>query len=118
MTNTHFRSIFRGLGLLTLVAMLSGCASSPNIVTNSDPSADFMNLRTFDFMQPLSTDRGTTQTLLSSQLIAATTDELQMRGWRHEPNNPDVLINFLPETQEQMGRPSSRTGLSNLVAGA
>ena len=102
MLDTRFRSIFRGLSLLTLVAILSSCASGPNIVTNSDPSADFMNLRTFGFMQPLSTDRDTTQTLLSTQLIAATTSELEMRGWRHEPNNPDVLINFLLETQEQI----------------
>ena len=98
----HFRSMFRGLGLLTLAAILSGCASGPNIVTNSDPSADFMSLRTFDFMQPLSTDSGNVQTLLSTQLIAATTDELEMRGWRREQNSPDVLINFLLETQEQI----------------
>ena len=112
MLNTRFRSIFRGLGLLTLVAILAGCASGPNIVTNSDPSADFMNLRTFGFMQPLSTDRGTTQTLLSSQLIAATTDELQMRGWRHETNNPDVLINFLLETQEQIRSRNTSASIS------
>jgi len=114
MLNTHFRSIFRGLGLLTLVAILAGCASGPNIVTNSDPSADFMNLRTFGFMQPLSTDRGATQTLLSTQLIAATTDELQMRGWRHEPNNPDVLINFLLETQEQIRSRNTSASVSTM----
>ena len=102
MINPHFRSMMRGLGLLTLAAILSGCASAPNIVTNSDPSADFMSLRTFDFMQPLSTDIGDIQTLLSTQLIAATTDELEMRGWRREQNSPDVVINFLLETQEQI----------------
>lgn len=114
MLNTHFRSIFRGLGLLTLVAILSGCASGPSIITNSDPSTDFMSLRTFSFMQPLSTDRGTTQTLLSSQLIAATTDELKMRGWRHEPNNPDVLINFLLETQEQIRSRNTSASVSTM----
>ena len=114
MLNTPFRSILRGLGLLTLVAILAGCASGPNIVTNSDPSADFMNLRTFGFIQPLSTDRGTTQTLLSTQLIAATTDELQMRGWRHEQNNPDVLINFLLETQEQIRSRNTSASVSTM----
>jgi len=108
MINRHFRLIFQGLGLLTLAAILSGCASGPNIVTNADPSADFMSLRSFAFMRPLSTDRGEVQTLMSTQLIAATTEELEKRGWRHEPNNPDVLINFLLETQEQIrSRPSS-----------
>jgi len=110
MINRHFRLIFQGLGLLTLAAILSGCASGPNIVVNADPSADFMSLRTFDFMRPLSTDRGEVQTLLSTQLIAATTDELEKRGWRLEQNNPDVLINFLLETHEQIR--SRNTGAS------
>jgi hypothetical protein len=110
MTNTQFRTFFQGLGLLTLAAILSGCASGPNIVTNADPSANLMSLRTFDFMRPLSTDRGEVQTLLSTQLIAATTDELEKRGWQREENNPDVLINFLLETHEQIR--SRNTGAS------
>ena len=114
MINPLFRSKFRGLGLLTLAAILSGCASGPNIVTNADPSADFMSLRTFDFMRPLSTDRGETQTLLSTQLIAATTDELEKRGWRHEQNNPDVLINFLLETQEQIRSRNTSASVSTM----
>ena len=110
MINPQFHSMFRGLGVLALAAILSGCASGPNIITNADPSADLFSLRTFDFMEPLSTDRGNVQTLLSSQLIAATTDELEMRGWRREQNNPNVVINFLLETQEQIR--SRNTGAS------
>ena len=114
MMNTQIRSMFRGLNLLMLAAILSGCASGPNIVTNSDPSTDFMSLRTFDFMQPLSTDRDNVQTLLSRQLIAATTDELGMRGWRREQNNPDVVINFLLETQEQIRSRNTSASVSTM----
>ena len=114
MINPHFRSLIRGLGLLTLTVILSGCASGPNITTNADPSADFMSLRTFDFMRPLSTDRGEVQTLLSTQLIAATTEELEMRGWRREANNPDVLINFLLETQEQIRTRNTSSSISTM----
>ena len=110
MINRHFRLIFQGLGLLALAAILSGCASGPNVITNADPSANFMSLRTFDFMRPLSTDSGEVQTLLSTQLIAATTDELEKRGWQREQNNPDVVINFLLETHEQIR--SRNTGAS------
>ena len=110
MTNTQFRTFFRGTGLLMLAAILSGCASGPTVITNADPSADMMSMQTFNFMRPLSTDSGDVQTLLSMQLIAATTDELQMRGWRHEENNPNVLINFLVETTEQIR--SRNTGAS------
>jgi hypothetical protein len=104
----RFRAAFRGLGLLTLIALMSACASGPTIITNSDPSADFMSLKTFDFMKPLSTDRGDVQSLLSTQMIAATTLELEKLGMRHEQNNPDVLINFMLETTEQIrSRPAT-----------
>jgi hypothetical protein len=110
MINKQFPANCRWVGLLTLAAILSGCASGPNVIVNADPSANLMSLRTFDFMQPLSTDRGDVQTLLSTQLITATTNELKMRGLRREQNNPDVLINFLLETQEQIR--SRNTGAS------
>ena len=109
---TRFRELARpaisaGVALV-LMAFLSGCASGPTIITNSDPSADFASLRTFDFMQPLSTDNGNVRSLLSAQMIAATTNELEMLGWRRDTNSPDVLINFLLETQQQIrSRPSS-----------
>lgn len=102
------RPIFSTSISLVLVVFLVGCSSGPTIITNSDPSADFVNLRTFDFMQPLSTDNGNVRSLLSSHMIAATTNELEMLGWRRDTNNPDVLLNFLLETQEQIrSRPSS-----------
>ena len=93
---------------LVLLLFLSGCASGPTVITNSDPSVDFMAIRSFDFLSPLSTDRGNTRTLLSTQLINATTAELESRGWRRDSASPDVLINFLVETQEQIrSRPTS-----------
>jgi hypothetical protein len=97
---------------LVLIALITfaGCASGPSIHTNVDPTADFMSVSTFGFMQPLSTDSGNVQSLLSTQLIAATTDELGKRGWRLDQNNPDVLINFLFESQEQIR--SRNTGAS------
>ena len=97
---------------LVLISLITfaGCASGPTIHTNADPTADFMSINTFGFMQPLSTDSGNMQTLLSTQLIAATTDEFEQRGWRVDQNNPDVLINFLFETQEQIR--SRNTGAS------
>lgn len=87
---------------LMLVTLLSGCASGPTIISNADPSVDFMAIRSFDFLTPLSTDRGSTRTLLSTQLINETTAQLQARGWRRDTGNPEVLVNFLLETQEQI----------------
>jgi len=95
--NEPFRVV--GLALLTLLA---GCASGPTIITNADPTVDFQSVRNFDFVSPLSTDRGTTRTLLSTQLINETTAQLEARGWRRDSTSPDVLINFLLETQDQI----------------
>jgi hypothetical protein len=114
MINKQFPAIYRWLGLLALAAILSGCASGPTILVNADPSANLMSLRTFDFIKPLSTDRGNVQTLLSTQLIAATTDELVKRGWRHQQNNPDVLINFMLETHEQIRTRNTGASVSTM----
>jgi hypothetical protein len=102
MINPRSRTAIRALGLLAFAALISGCSSGPTIITNSDPSAEFISLQTFDFLQPLSTDSGNVRSLLSTHLIAATTNELEKRGWRHEQNNPDVVINFMLETHEQI----------------
>lgn len=108
MFKLRIRAVIQSLAMLGLAVWLSGCASGPNVFTNADPAADFMNLQSFDFMEPLSTDRGDVRSLLSVQLIAATTDELEKRGLRHDENDPDVLVNFLLETEEQIrSRPSS-----------
>ncbi len=103
-----------GFGLLAAAVILSGCASGPTIITNADPSTDFMSINTFDFLQPLSTDSGNVQTLLSTHLIAATTNELEMRGWRRDQNNPDVLINFLLETHEQIRTRNTSASVSSM----
>jgi len=100
----------RLISALALTTFLAGCASGPSIHTNVDPTADFMSINTFGFMQPLSTDSGNVQSLLSTQLIDATTDELGKRGWRLDQDNPDIIINFLFETQEQIR--SRNTGVS------
>lgn len=102
MTSLRIRTALSAFNLLSVAALLAGCASSPTIITNSDPSTDFMSLRTFDFMQPLATDRGNVRSLLSGQMIDATTHELEKLGMRRDANNPDVLINFMVETQEQI----------------
>jgi hypothetical protein len=103
-----------GFGLIAAAVILSSCASGPNIITNADPSADLMSINTFDFLRPLSTDSGNVQTLLSTHLVAATTNELEKRGWRRDQNNPDVLINFMFETHEQIRTRNTSASVSTM----
>ena len=91
---------FRHLVLVSGILLLGACASGPRIVSNADPAADFSQFRTFGFMQPLGTDTASGQTLSSQALIAATTDELEMRGLRRADSNPDLLLNFFISTRD------------------
>jgi hypothetical protein len=98
--------------LVGLVLSMSACASGPRIVTNMDPAADFNQFRTFGFMQPLGTDTASGQTLTSQHLIAAVTDELQMRGLRQSSDSPDLLVNFFISTRDVVSStPSSSASM-------
>lgn len=87
------RPLHLAAALLGLFA-LAGCASGPTIRTNVDPSVDFTRFRTFDFMQPLSTDREGYQSFISRDLMAAAEREMTALGFTRSSANPDLLVNF------------------------
>lgn len=94
---------------LTLI-MLAGCASGPKIYTNQDPLAYFDSYRTFAFEKPLGTDRpGGQQSIISSHLMRATQAEMERRGYRYDPENPDLVINFFLNTKEKIQARSTPT---------
>jgi hypothetical protein len=94
--------------VVSAALMLSACASEPNVISNRAPDFDIANYRSFDFMNPLSTDRQGVRTLTSNYLIEATTRELEMKGLRRSSDNPDLLVNFVVSTKEKLqSRPSS-----------
>ncbi len=100
-------------GYLVVVALLAGCASGPRVITNSAPDFNVADYRTFGFMQPLSSDRGNVRSLISTHLIDATTQELEMAGLRRVDNNPDLLVNFVVSTRETIStRSTPNTGMS------
>ena len=103
----------RAASLLSLTLLLTACASKPTIVANQDPDVDFSSFKTYDFISPLSTDRGGFQAVLSGFLIKATQDELNARGMRRA-ENPDVLIDFIASTQQKVrasSQPSTSMGI-------
>lgn len=101
---TRARIIRRYLTLVALIgiALLSACAgttgSTPSIVTNKDPAADFDRFRTFAFVEPLGTDRGDETTSMSIMLSAAATRGLLNHGLKPVRVSPDLLVNFLTAT--------------------
>ena len=98
--------------LLISSLLVLGCSSGPRIITNSDPSADWMSFRTFGFFEPLGTDRGNVRSIMSNQLIESTTREMQAAGYTLSESNPDLLINFVVSTRETLqSRPSTSASM-------
>ena len=68
--------------------------------------------QTFSYLQPLSTDNGNVRTILSNELIDATTNELEMAGLRYVESGGDLLVNFVVSTRETLQtRPSSSASI-------
>lgn len=91
----------RFLTILTAV-LFTACASTPNTFANADPTVDFSNYRTYGYFEILSTDNARYQSLVSSFLKVAVSQELDRRGLSYDPENPDIRVNFYINTQEKI----------------
>jgi hypothetical protein len=91
---------FLAIGFLAL--LLSGCASGPTIVANTNPGTDFSTFKTYNFFQPLGTDRaGGVRTPLSSRLISSVNRELISRGMSLS-DSPDLLVDFVVSAEDRI----------------
>ncbi|NCF62816.1 MAG: DUF4136 domain-containing protein [Gammaproteobacteria bacterium] len=86
-----------------VVLLLAGCAASgPTISVNSAPGADLSEFRTWNFIQPLGTDRSNgTRTPLSTMLMNSVSSEMAARGLA-QSDSPDMLVDFFVTTEERM----------------
>jgi hypothetical protein len=91
------------LRLFISTVLLVGCASTgPRVTSNINPNTDFSGFATYNFMQPLGTDRpGGIQTPLSTRLISALGREMESRGYRRS-DSPDLLVNVFVNTERRM----------------
>jgi hypothetical protein len=82
--------------------LLSACASGPTIVANTNPGTDFSAFKTYNFFQPLGTDRaGGVRTPLSSRLISSVNRELISRGMSLS-DSPDLLVDFVVSAEDRI----------------
>lgn len=85
-----------------LTGLVSGCASGPTIISNANPGTEFSQFETYNFMQPLGTDRADgVRTPLSSRLVSSVNRELISRGMSLS-DEPDLLVDFMVATQERI----------------
>lgn len=92
---------FVAVAVTSTALALQGCATSkPRIRAEYDHGVDFAKFRAFNFMSPLSTDKLGYSSIVTQQLKAAVTAELQQRGYQLDPK-PDLLVNFSGKLQEK-----------------
>lgn len=94
-------------GIFALV--VAGCASTPNTVSSVDPTVNMGQYKTYSFTEILDTDGKQYQSMETGILMAATSRELEARGFS-KSDQPDVLINFSIEAEEKVRSRSVPTG--------
>ena len=83
-------------------SLLAACASGPTIVANTNPAADLTVFQTYNFLDPLGTDRaGGVRTPLSSRLVSSMNRALISRGLSLA-EEPDLLVDFTIVTEERL----------------
>ena len=86
--------------MLTLFLLLAGCAAGPRVKTHAAPSADFSDYATFAFIDETGTDKGGLSPRITEHFKAASRREMKALGYRYDPENPDLLVNFFINAEE------------------
>lgn len=94
-------SISKSLVLVAIV-LLAGCASTPDTYSNSAPGVNFSTIKTYGFLSEISTDKANYQSLETNFLKVAVAQQMDKRGLRYDPANPDVLMNFYIHAQDKI----------------
>lgn len=95
------RSTMKTFAALALAGLLSACASTPSVDTQTAPNTNLAEYNTFGFVSPLGTDRAGYTSFLSSSLQGATRAALQAKGYTYTEDNPKMLVNFNVKVQQK-----------------
>jgi hypothetical protein len=89
------------IGALTTAMLLSACSSTPKIIANQDPGADFSQYRTYGFDPDFGTDKDQYSSLMSQYFQASISREMSALGYT-KSDTPDLLINVYVHTKEKI----------------
>jgi len=94
--------MIRSTLLAALAAVLCSCAASHKVYSSADPTADFARYTTYNFVSPLAVEApGEPTPLLVQYLKAATSAEMEARGYRLDATTPDLLVNLEVHTEQR-----------------
>ena len=97
---TRYTTWLIALALCTLSACSS--TSAPDTYSQVAPGVDFRGIKTYGFLSETSTDRAGYESLETNFLKVAVAQQLDLRGLRYDPENPDVLMNFYIHSEDKI----------------
>ncbi|GAB3507219.1 DUF4136 domain-containing protein [Pseudoxanthomonas daejeonensis] len=89
-------------GLLVIAAiilMLAGCASTPTVHTDADPTANFSGYRTYTWLNK--PDQQGVPPLASQRIVEYVNAQLAAKGWKESPNGDVAVVAHVATQQQQ-----------------
>jgi len=81
--------------------LLSSCSSGIQVRSDSSPSADFGQFKTYGYFQPMGIEDGYNSPVFGEKFRAAISKEMESRGYRIS-NHPDLIINVTARLDENI----------------
>jgi hypothetical protein len=84
------------------ILFLTSCSTTPETYSNVAPGSDFRGIKTYGFLADISTDKAGYQSLETNFLKVAVAQQMDLRGLKYDPQNPEVVMNFYIHTDEKV----------------
>lgn len=94
---TTMNRMMKSLASALLVAAtlgLTACATGPAVRVDHDPTASFMQYRTWSFYKPIAMEQSGYSSWISERVRADVQKEMESRGYRYQAEGADLLVNF------------------------
>jgi hypothetical protein len=88
------------LTVLAVAALLTACASGPDIRSDYDRSVDFGQYKTYNFFSPMGIENPNYSTIYGSVFRDALSREMDARGYT-KSNDPDLLLNVSAKLEDK-----------------
>jgi hypothetical protein len=86
--------------LIALAALVTGCASGPDVRGDYDRSVDFGKYRTYNFLSAPGGNAADFQSIGQQYMQQAASREMEARGYT-KSDKPDLVINFKGKLEEK-----------------
>ena len=86
--------------IVAAAALLTACASGPDIRSDYDHSVDFSEYETYNFFSPMGIENPNYSTIYGSIFREAISREMEARGYR-KSDDPDLLLNVSARLQDK-----------------